>query len=388
MDWILSLLTLIALGAPTNILIFDRALDVPFRRTIKTIGIPSIILLIVIVTYAALVKSPILSLLFWGFISGLLATVALDAVRLLGVRLGAFPLDMPVMFGLISLGRAERLPKNVMASMVKMLSSMPDEMRRQIMEPRIKAFAKLSPYERRLVVSMMVNGMNKLPDSERDKVMKTQLEILSSLSPDERSNMMKTMDELVLGIRHSTEEKPVSLMRIFREGRIPKIPMHMARLLLREAIPVTCSETGISLAKVKFAGYLWHFINGATYGMAYTLLFGTGSWLWAIAWGIFVDLIMMIVMPPMMPMIKLPYPRFCVVPYLAHIAMAIPIGYFSITYIPNEVTRISSILGSLLMVGDTSFNLMTLPIIAIIIMTVIIFLGYKVYTRLIKDYIS
>jgi hypothetical protein len=89
------------------------------------------------------------------------------------------------------------------------------------------------------------------------------------------------------------------------------------------------------MLSVILVGYLWHFINGATYGMAYTLLFGRGSWPLVFAWGTLVWLVMMVGMPKMMPMIRLPYPRFTIVPLLAHWTMAVAIGYFALNFIPS-----------------------------------------------------
>lgn len=383
MNWPLLVLSLLSIGAPSVILILDRAKEIPFQRTFRIIGIPALIIFIAIVIYSGLASDPILSIITWGLVGGLLCTVALDAVRLTGVKLRAFPLDMPIMFGLISSGLAPKLPKNVMAKMVEMLADLPDNMRKEMMDPRIKAFAKLSPPERRLFVSMLFNGLNRLAPEKRERVMKTQIEILSSLAPEDRSNMMKTMDEFIFGVQTDSNPGVVasSPMPIFREGKVPKLPMQIARQLLRKAIPATCKEAGVSFGRVRFAGYLWHFINGATYGLAYTLLFGMGSWPLALAWGIFVDLVMMVSMPPMMPMIRLPFPRFLVVPYLAHLAMAIPIGYFALTYITPQATLAASLFGELLLAGDTFLTLTLAPLIAIIVLTGIIFLGYKAYTK-------
>jgi len=75
--------------------------------------------------------------------------------------------------------------------------------------------------------------------------------------------------------------------------------------------------------------------------MAYTLLFGSGSWLLAFAWCTFVWLVMMVGMPKMMPMIHLPYPKFMIVPLLAHWAMAIPIGYFALNFVDPAVSASS-----------------------------------------------
>ena len=136
---------------------------------------------------------------------------------------------------------------------------------------------------------------------------------------------------------------------------MPKIPMSTFMQLAGKwgvhtkgsAFELAAQEASVSPRSLVFAGYLWHAINGATYGIAYTLLFGSGSWLLAFGWGTFVWLVMMGGMPKMMPMIHLPYPRFMIVPLLAHWAMALPIGYFALNYVSSEASA-SSLFGAFL----------------------------------------
>lgn len=338
----LWLLSLVLTGAPTAALMLDRVREYPAPRFFKTQGLPAIIVFIILVAYLSYVGDHLLELLLWGAIGGLGATVTLDIVRLLGVRFNAFPLDMPQMFGAMALGVAPKLPKHVMVRMVAMLAELPDSKRREMMEPRIRAISELPDVERRMFMDMMMSGLNKLPQEKRDGVMKTQIEILSSLPKENRSNMMRTMDSLTLPASSDPDVGILkSPMAVFRAGKMPKIPMAIFIGLVGKwgvhtkggAMDLTAQESRVSPFSLVFAGYLWHAINGATYGMAYTLLFGSGSWLLAFAWCTFVWLVMMVGMPKMMPMIHLPYPKFMVVPLLAHWAMAIPIGYFALNFI-------------------------------------------------------
>lgn len=55
----------------------------------------------------------------------MLGTLAVDAVRLVGVQARLFPLDMPMMLGLIGLGRAPRLQPTLMGEMVAMSPNSP-----------------------------------------------------------------------------------------------------------------------------------------------------------------------------------------------------------------------------------------------------------------------
>ena len=90
---------------------------------------------------------------------------------------------------------------------------------------------------------------------------------------------------------------------------------------------------------------LSHFSIGATCGITYTLLFGRGTWPLAFGWGAFVWLVMMVMMPVMMPMIDFPW-WFVIVPLLAHMAMAAPIGWVPRRFV-NEEADGKSFLGLL-----------------------------------------
>lgn len=334
MDWLPAAITFVLIGAPTAALMLDRIKGYPAPRFFKTQGVLAAVAFVAILAYLLYVHNPASSLILWGAAGGLVATVALDIVRLAGVKLGQFPMDMPQMFGAMALGVAPRIPKNVMASMVSMISELPDGERRRMLEPRVRAIATLPDNEREGFLSMMLSGIQRLPPEKRQAVMGTQIAILSQLPGKERQSILRTMDKLLAANPTPLVSGAFAPDAPFRRGVMPKIPMRIFRELAPKALPMAAQEAQVSMSRIILVGYLWHFINGATYGMAYTLLFGRGSWPLAFAWGTFVWLVMMVGMPKMMPMIKLPYPRFMIVPLLAHWAMAVPIGYFALNFIP------------------------------------------------------
>ena len=45
---------------------------------------------------------------------------------------------------------------------------------------------------------------------------------------------------------------------------------------------------------VLLAGALWHFWNGATFGLTYALLVGRGKWWYGVTWGFIVEIVMML----------------------------------------------------------------------------------------------
>lgn len=317
--------SLFALNAvPISLLLADRLLGLPARPIIRWLGLPWLAVLAVALAYGALAGEPVVWLFAVGALGGLLGTVTLDVVRLAGLRAGAFPMDMPMMFGTIALGLAPRFQRAMMIRLVEHVSSLPDDQRRGMLVPRLRAIARLAPAPRLAAVGAMRAGLERLPDDRRQAMVATQMDAMATaLSPEERRSIMAAMDGA----------GPDNLRAPYGPPRgLPRIPMALFRSLAEKALPDTLVDAGVGQGRVAVAGYLWHILNGVSFGVMYTLLVGAGSWGWALAWGVFVWAAMMVAMPFMMPMIR--FPRwFPVVPLLAHIAMVAPIGAIALTWI-------------------------------------------------------
>ena len=337
MNWLLWILAFVSLGVPVGSLIVDRALDIPARWQWKYWGIPSLIAFLIALVGGLTSRNGVAALILWGIVSGVLATAALDVVRLFGHHvLQAFPLDMPQMFGTIAYGLAPQLQRNLMRQMVKFLSELPENQRRMMMAERLRAIAGLREPLRLAVVGAMQRGLAQLSEDRRQAVMATQMGLLAELPAEQRRTLMAAMDAAMAGKAQPVYPQPRGL---------PKIPMHLARRFMAAALPQTWQEAGLSPAKPILAGYVWHFGVGVTFAITYNLLFGHGTWALAFGWGIFVWLAMMIAMPPMMPLIRFPW-WFPIVPFIAHIAMAIPIGYIALNFL-SPAAHAASLFGAL-----------------------------------------
>jgi hypothetical protein len=258
-------------------------------------------------------------------------------VRLFGHHvLHAFPLDMPQLFGAIAYGLAPQLQRNMMGQMVKFLAEAPEEQRRMMLAERLPAIAGLREPLRLAGVGAMQRGLTQLPEERRQTMMTTQMGLLAELSPDQRRSIMAAMDAAMAGQVQPVYAQPRGL---------PKVPMALIRRFMEVALPQTWQEAGLSPAKPLWAGYIWHFIIGITFAISYNMLFGHGTWALAYGWGIFVWLAMMVSMPPMMPLIKFP-PWFPIVPFIAHIVMAIPIGYVALNFL-SPAAHAASLFGAL-----------------------------------------
>ncbi len=318
-------------AVPISLLLADRMLGVPGHLVIRFLGLPWLAALVAFIVYGTVSEESMLALFAWGALGGLLGTIALDAVRLAGLRGGAFPLDMPMMFGAIAYRLAPGLQRNMMGRMVEQVSALPPEQQRAMMEPRLRAIARLSPAKRRAVVGAMRAGLERLPEERRAGMMETQVATLATLEPPERRAIMAAMDAHMLNLGKPPYGQPRGL---------PKIPMAQFRALAEKAFPDTLAEAGVGKGRIARAGYTWHVVNGVSFGSMYTLLVGDGNWWLAFGWGIAVWALMMLAMPLMMPIIRFPK-WFPVVPFWAHVAMAAPIGAVAIAWVTGDQAHLS-----------------------------------------------
>lgn len=333
-DWALWVLAFLTIAFPILVLLVDRIADVPAPALFRWLGIP-VAGVFIGVTLTTLVRGdPLFDLIWVGVVAALLGSVALDIVRLVGVHVfKAFPLDMPLMFGVIALGLAPRMQANMMARMVEMTAALPPAERRRALETRIEAIAELSAISRDRVVSAMFYGLGRLDPALRQEMLTTQMGILANLDPPSRTAMMQSMDKAMAGIQPSYGQ-PWGMLRL---------PLPQFRSMAAIALPLSARDGGASMGKVAFVGYFWHFLNGIGLIAPYTLLFGTGNWALAIAWGVFIWLGMMAAMPFMMRMLHFPW-WFPVVPFIAHVAMMVPIALLAPVWLDGAALR-SSLLG-------------------------------------------
>lgn len=98
-------------------------------------------------------------------------------------------------------------------------------------------------------------------------------------------------------------------------------PPFFGKLILGPQAPLGAALT---------VGFLYHFLNGASFGLPYALLFGKPRWYWGIAWGLIYELGMM-TLPPMAPLFgpfgsKTGSPALFLITLVAHIAFGAVLG--------------------------------------------------------------
>lgn len=197
------------------------------------------------------------------------------------------------------------------------------EQLRGAMRQRLRFLAGLDETSRWAFMGAMLQGLMALPGAKRARMVETQMALITGeLDPDAARTVSDSMSTSMTGT--PPPEKFPCGMALFLS--VPQVPMREFRRATETSYPLTLQESGFSDRWVAALGYLWHFNIGATFGITYTLLFGRGSWPLAFGWGAFVWLGMMALMPVMMPMIAFPW-WFVIVPLVAHMAMAVPIGW-------------------------------------------------------------
>lgn len=156
-------------------------------------------------------------LLYAGVIAMILGYIHLfnlqsDAVTFTTDFVGLYPDKNPLGFAigltlfilgslLILLFRPLALKNEFRATMRIMpgvISDLPDDKRRIIMERRLKTLAAMPDHQRKEHMKWMLEGVNALPEESRNRLMKTQIEVLSGLPGGLRSKIMRTMDELTI----------------------------------------------------------------------------------------------------------------------------------------------------------------------------------------------
>ena len=98
-------------------------------------------------------------------------------------------------------------------------------------------------------------------------------------------------------------------------------PPFFGKLILGPQAPLGAALT---------VGFLYHFLNGASFGLPYAVLFGKPRWYWGIAWALIYELGMM-TLPPMAPLFgpfgsKTGSPAFFLITLVAHIAFGAVLG--------------------------------------------------------------
>jgi hypothetical protein len=126
----------------------------------------------------------------------------------------------------------------------------------------------------------------------------------------------------------------------FTAGAVATVALDFFRMLgvLHQWLPV---DTTMMFGKlilgmeapfgaVLAVGFLYHFLNGANFGLFYTMVFGRVRWYWAVVWLLVVEVGMM-TLPPMAPLVgpfgvRYLWPHLFAITLAAHVAFGVVLG--------------------------------------------------------------
>lgn len=138
----------------------------------------------------------------------------------------------------------------------------------------------------------------------------------------------------VLGHVNEQMAKGVSPRSLMDGKGFPKLSVGVIRGFARPTMTEVLEQNKVPLWKVRLTGYLWHYSNGASFGIAHAVLFGRGPWIFTVGFGLLLAIVFLTIIrflvPPMKPGLKLP-----AVVFLAHLAVIFVLGVVTQNYITS-----------------------------------------------------
>jgi hypothetical protein len=268
-DFFLVLVILAAAAVPSQMLLGAVLGIIPAHRSFRYFGIPALVLFLAIVIFLAFNHPVLVGAIAVGVGIGILATLALDSIRIPGYLSGNMPMDLPMRFGTMILGLDKRLKQQV---------------------------------QRRV-------------------------------------------------LRHINEqiEDGVPTTELMDAKGFPRLPLRTMRGILPGAFKAVLEESGVPSWKVRGSGYLWHYTNGATFGIIHALLFGA-SWPFTILFGLILAFTFIFIIQFLIPPMRLG-PRMPTVILLAHVAVILVFGFGFAAFLAPEASALSLLNQALELLG-------------------------------------
>ncbi len=255
---VLSLVTLVAIAAPSQLLLLDLLGILKAPGSIKKLAPPALLLLVAVIVYSVSTGLALAGLIGVGLLAGIIGTVALDSIRIPGYLLGYMPLDLPLRFG-----------------------------------------TKVFDLDQKFMLGMMSKVMHYINEQMGNGVPSTAL-------MDARG--------------------------------FPTLSVRVVRRFARPTMGEVLQQNSVPLRRVRLTGYLWHYSNGASFGVAHVLLFGRGAWVYTIGFGLLLALVFLMIVRYLVPPMKLGVGLPSVV-LLAHAALIVTLGLITQSLVtPSEQT--------------------------------------------------
>jgi hypothetical protein len=146
------------------------------------------------------------------------------------------------------------------------------------------------------------------------------------------NKFMLGMMPKVLGYVNDRIAGGISTKNLTDEKGFPKLSVGVIRGFARPTMTEVLEQNKIPLWKVRLTGYLWHYSNGASFGIAHAVLFGRGPWIFTVGFGFLLAIVFLTIIrflvPPMKPGLRLP-----AVVFLAHVGVIIVLGIVTQSFV-------------------------------------------------------
>jgi hypothetical protein len=244
----LTIIAIIAAGASVNFFILGTAGAVPFLEYRNYVLIPSFFVILFIAIYGYKRHRRLANRLARGLLIGLVATLALEAVRIPSISVHWIPHDDMIAFpGML-------LTKTPTATEFKSMmgGGHSDNITPSVTSDKMKTSGDNE------------HGNNSMHDQMTDSMSSS-----SKNNPEQPATQTASPSNSVLGDKHND-------------------------VMMQDSMQPSASDLVV--------GGLYHFWNGATMGAVYTLVVGKGRWWYGLIWGFIIDVGMMLA-PWMLPMV-------------------------------------------------------------------------------------
>lgn len=152
----------------------------------------------------------------------------------------------------------------------------------------------------------------------------------------------------VMGYVNDQIANGVSPKSLMDKKGFPKLSVSTIRGFAMPTMTEVLAQNKVPLWKVRLAGNLWHYSNGASFGVAYAVLFGSASWIYSVGFGLILAItflaIVRFLVPPMRLGLRLP-----IVVLIAHLALIIVLAVVTQAYVTapgNEGSVVHLMLGT------------------------------------------
>ncbi len=150
----------------------------------------------------------------------------------------------------------------------------------------------------------------------------------------------------VMGYVNDQMARGASPKSLMDEKGFPKLSVGVIRGFAGPTMSELLKQEKVPLWKVRLTGYLWHYSNGASFGVAHALLFGKGPWIFTIGFGLLLAIVFLMIIRFLVPPMKLGRTLPAVV-LLAHAGVIIVLGVVTQNFV-TTVGDANSILHSII----------------------------------------